>query len=109
VERRVRSFLAAVRENPDDDDPRLVLADLYEDLGDPDRATFIRLQLKRARLDPWAPEAVLLELRERALLARHERRWRAELPAHPSIEWGDFERGLVSSVHCFDLEPRHLR
>ena len=36
------NFLAAIRENPDDDAVRLIFADWLEDQGDTDRAEFIR-------------------------------------------------------------------
>jgi len=45
---QVRAFLQDARERPEDDTPRLVLADYLEDNGDPDRAEFIRLQCRLA-------------------------------------------------------------
>ena len=45
---QVRAFLQDARERPEDDTPRLVLADFLEDHGDHDRAEFIRLQCRLA-------------------------------------------------------------
>ncbi len=44
--------------NPDDDTPRLVLADWLEENGEETRATFIRVQIQLARIDPrpWHEE-----------------------------------------------------
>ena len=44
---RVLSLLSGVKESPEDDTPRLVLADFLEEHGDPDRAEFIRIQCRR--------------------------------------------------------------
>ncbi len=41
-------LLNAIRDAPDDDGLRLILADWYDDNGDPDRAEHIRLQVRRA-------------------------------------------------------------
>lgn len=98
---RIDEFLAAVRAAPDDDTTRIVLADLYEETGELDRATLIRKQIERARHPAWAAEVVRLELEERALLARHGDAWRAQLPKHLGVRWGDFRRGLVDRV-AFD-------
>lgn len=46
------AFLQSARERPEEDTPRLVLADFLEEHGDPDRAEFIRLQ---CRLAPGTP------------------------------------------------------
>lgn len=43
------ALLAAVRAHPDDDTPRLVLADWLEENGQADRAAFIRSQVEAAR------------------------------------------------------------
>src|SRR5262245_15109658 len=88
-----RDLLAAIAAEPLDDAVRLVLADWLEEHGDGDRATFIRLQLERARLHEHDPRAVIIRYEENALLARHRRTWLAEQP-----EWLrrqiQFERGL---------------
>jgi uncharacterized protein (TIGR02996 family) len=47
----VEGLLAAVREEPDEDAPRLVLADWLEEQGDADRAELIRVQCRAAALE----------------------------------------------------------
>jgi uncharacterized protein (TIGR02996 family) len=48
------AFLRAIQEDPDDDLPRQVLADWLDDTGQPERAEFIRVQLERDWLGPFA-------------------------------------------------------
>ncbi|HYH69074.1 MAG TPA: TIGR02996 domain-containing protein, partial [Urbifossiella sp.] len=92
------ALIAAVVDRPDDDTPRLVLADFLDDHGDPDRAAFVRAQVELARTPEWEPFAVE---------CRHRRpEWsdaggpfRAALPAFPegwSVGWAEppFRRGL---------------
>src|SRR5438105_1761734 len=50
---QVVALLLSAKEAPEDDAPRLILADWLEDHGEPDRAEFIRAQL---RLAPGSPE-----------------------------------------------------
>lgn len=45
----------AVCGHPDDDTPRLVYADLADDLGDPALAHFVRTQVALARVPKWDP------------------------------------------------------
>ncbi|HJZ56927.1 MAG TPA: TIGR02996 domain-containing protein [Gemmataceae bacterium] len=96
--REARSFLEAISANPDDDLARLVYADWLEERGDAPRAEFIRTQVERATLPDWDARRVRLLIRERALLAQHEREWRAELPAIEGITWGEFRRGFVATA-----------
>jgi uncharacterized protein (TIGR02996 family) len=107
----IREFLDTVRAQPDDDDLRLVLADLYEEQGDPERAAFVRHQIERAKLAPWEREAVLLELKERALLAAAGERWHFELPDLRGVKWGSFHRGLFGKVAFdgVDVLARHAQ
>jgi uncharacterized protein (TIGR02996 family) len=44
------ALLAAIRESPDEDTPRLAYADWLDEHGDPDRAEFIRVQCAVVRL-----------------------------------------------------------
>lgn len=96
------AFMAAIRDNPDDDTPRLVFADWCDDRGEPDRAEFIRGQVEIARaLTPGVrkladtvsafvpPERVFearhpgitaLRARSDALLAEHELDWLRDWP-----------------------------
>jgi uncharacterized protein (TIGR02996 family) len=54
------ALLAAVRANPADDLPRLVLADWLRENGQPERADFIEVQCEIARLRPARPLAEVL-------------------------------------------------
>jgi uncharacterized protein (TIGR02996 family) len=87
-------LLQACRENPDDDTPRLILADWLIDHDDPDRAEFIRLQVERSRLlqDDHVRQGTLPP-RERILLAHHRIQWLGPLLAAPDEK--HFERGLI--------------
>jgi uncharacterized protein (TIGR02996 family) len=70
------AFLADIIANPDDDSLRLIYADWLEDRGEPERATFIRVQCELAR-DGLRPDTrrADLEAKERELLAGHEEEW----------------------------------
>ena len=100
---------AEAQRDPHADAPRTVLADALEQQGEVDRAQLIHLQVQRAALPAWDPKLVALELKERAILARCEAAWRAELPQLAGVTWGSFTRGFVSKV-AFDkpeLVARH--
>jgi uncharacterized protein (TIGR02996 family) len=74
---RAVALLLQAKEAPQDDAPRLVLADWLEDNGDPDRAAFVRLQCQLARLrgpEDQGRSGPLLEASGR-LLARHGGGW----------------------------------
>lgn len=47
------AILTAIRENPDDDTPRLVYADWLEEHGEPERAELVRVQVEIAKT--WQP------------------------------------------------------
>jgi uncharacterized protein (TIGR02996 family) len=89
------AFLAAIREAPDDDTPRLVYADWLDDQGDADRAAFIRAQVRLARLAPGCPDRLDLEDEADDLLRRHPE-WAGRLP-ELARAW-EFRRGFVESV-----------
>ena len=90
------AFLQAIRENPDDDMPRLIFADWLEDYTQPERAEFVRLQVALARLPEDHPARPALQTRERGLLLDHERDWTLGL-RHLADSW-QFRRGLVDEV-----------
>lgn len=79
----VRHLWAAVCAQPDEDTPRLVLADCLEECGDPDRAAFIRAQcapwmcacITRDEMQYRCPECVGRALAA-VSLRRHEADWR---------------------------------
>jgi uncharacterized protein (TIGR02996 family) len=98
------AFLQAIRDNPEDDTPRLIYADWLEEHGDAARAEFIRVQCEKARLPRWHPRAEILAWREKALLYRHENQWRSELPDIDGVEWLGFDRGFVHEVRVQDVD-----
>jgi uncharacterized protein (TIGR02996 family) len=97
-------LLRAVLAAPDQDVPRLVYADYCDDQGDPDRAALIRAQCEHARLPAWEPRSIELLHQIRVLLARHGRRWLAELGELPGLTWGSFHRGFVHAVEVPTVE-----
>src|SRR5262245_27088304 len=64
------ALLRECAENPEDDAPRMVLADWLEDHGDTARAEFVRVQVELSRLSAYDPRRPELEGRERALQTR---------------------------------------
>src|SRR5438093_654057 len=75
------AFLAAIRNQPDDDLPRLVYADYLDERGDP-RGEFIRLQIERPALPADDSRRYELAAREHELLRAHEDQWRGPPPAN---------------------------
>ncbi len=90
------AFLQAVKDDPDDDAPRLLLADWLEDQGDP-RGEFIRVQCLRARLPGRDPRNRVLVDREAVLLAEHGAAWLGPWVIEPWMIGGEsrFRRGLL--------------
>jgi uncharacterized protein (TIGR02996 family) len=89
------AFIQAIREDPDDDGPRLIFADWLEEHGDP-RGEFIRVQCELARLPQNDPKKDELWKRERRLLQMHEREWLRELRG--MLKGWRFQRGFVDDV-----------
>jgi uncharacterized protein (TIGR02996 family) len=85
-------FLREVKDLPDDDTPRLILADWLQDHGDP-RGEFIHLQVVRERL-PEEERYGELYRRERQILGRHGLRWLG--PFLDAVTGWEFRRGLVA-------------
>ena len=71
----VVALLQTCKESPDDDTPRLVLADWLEDHGDTARAEFIRVQCELGKLPGADAQRPSLERREQRLLKQHENDW----------------------------------
>jgi uncharacterized protein (TIGR02996 family) len=90
-------LLQAIRERPEDDGPRLVLADWLSERGDP-RGELIVLQCRLARMDRDDDERRWMEARMRELLAEHEQAWRGRVLALPTVSLGYLERGFVRRV-----------
>jgi uncharacterized protein (TIGR02996 family) len=69
-------LLRAVLDAPDDDAPRLVFADWFDDNGLPERAEFVRAQCQIARTDPADRERLLpLAARESELWEANKQAW----------------------------------
>lgn len=68
------ALLAAIRDNPEEDTPRLVYADWLDENDRPARAEFIRVQVDGAREENEAV-AFTLENHSAELLALHEAEW----------------------------------
>lgn len=97
-------LLREVLDNPDDDSPRLILADYLEENGEPERGEFIRIQCALANIDhfrvgPSYKQEKALQRRERELLDGHEREWSRELNGISPCRW-QFNRGFVELVTC---------
>src|SRR5262245_38829145 len=82
------ALLAAIREAPDDDAPRLVYADWLDEHGQPERAEFIRVQCELARHD-----SAELRTREAELLAERHDDFAGAL-AFPGLQFR-FRRGFI--------------
>jgi uncharacterized protein (TIGR02996 family) len=96
------NLLRAVRDNPDEDTPRLIYADFLDEEGCAARAEFIRVQIARERLALDDPQRRALEDREHELLAEHELEWlgvaATDLDDQSELTEWEFERGFVNEV-----------
>lgn len=89
----VLAFLQAIKENPDDDGLRLMLADWLEERGDP-RGMFVRAQVEAARLPEGDARRDEMEIEAQELESTHGRSW-----AGPFCGGGrrwEFRRGLFA-------------
>src|SRR3954465_2404494 len=96
------AFLATILEHPDDDAPRLVYADWLAAHGEADRAEFIRLQIRLARMSPGDPEEREARLRAEELGQTHHVEWGNHLPQFEGVRWRVFQRGFISVVEFDD-------
>lgn len=92
------SFLAGIRDDPDDDTARLVYADYLDEEGDPARAEFIRVQIQLARLSEDDDRRSVLEDREHELLAANEERWLGAPMKSAGLIACEFRRGFIDEV-----------
>lgn len=90
------SFLAAIREDPGDDVPRLVYADWLEDHGNSERAEFIRIQIELARGVRDRGRSMELLRHWRELLQKHRADWLG--PLRRLAPDAIFERGFVDHI-----------
>jgi uncharacterized protein (TIGR02996 family) len=94
-------ILSEIRARPDDDEPRLVLADQLTEAGDA-RGELITVQCALARLGPDDPRRPELELRDQELRAAHAE-WAAAFRGWvEALRW---ERGFVVRVAA---QPRRF-
>jgi uncharacterized protein (TIGR02996 family) len=102
------ALLAAVLALPEDDLPRLVLADWLEETGHPAnaaRAAFVRAQVAAERLPPGSAERAALEERSGELFRAYGAGWNRQLPEW--VSWQDTEvgyrRGFVEELSTTPL------
>jgi uncharacterized protein (TIGR02996 family) len=86
------AFLQAIKEEPEDDTPRLILADWLEERGDP-RGELLRLQVTLARLIPGTRAWWARYEREQQLRQLHEKDWLGPLAG--LADSYTLQRGLV--------------
>jgi uncharacterized protein (TIGR02996 family) len=92
-----QALFQTILANPDDDAPRLILADWLDEQGESVRAEFIRLECKLDR-DKFSDESLLLRQRCQALRTEFISQWISELPAVDGVMWNQFERGFCKQV-----------
>jgi uncharacterized protein (TIGR02996 family) len=91
-----QAFFERIRDEPEDDSPRLIYADWLDENGQPERAEFIRLQCALERLPEDSPSRAELRERERQLAEANEARWSAQIS--PLVSGLYFRRGVIDSV-----------
>lgn len=69
------AFIQAIREAPSDDAPRLIYADWLEEQGQADRAEFIRVQCRLARLTEEGTQKSIVSVQAEELLRKHWDEW----------------------------------
>src|SRR5262245_60556904 len=102
-----KALLQAIRDDPDDDLPRLAYADWLEEYGVEEqlaRAEFIRAQVALSRMPEDDPTRPALVMREAALVLHHGEGWRAAVENWVTASEGHFTvspfcRGFLDEVH----------
>src|SRR5262245_12704997 len=93
------ALLRAIVAMPEEDTPRLVLADYLDEKGgelDVARAEFIRLQVMFARAEGNTPETIAARVRAGALQKRYGRAW--GLPDLRRDPWCKVRRGFIDEL-----------
>jgi uncharacterized protein (TIGR02996 family) len=93
-----QAFLDDILAHPEDDTPRLVCADWYEEHGHAHRAELIRVQCQLAGLEEDDPRRARLKEREWELLTVYGEDWAQALPGWARKEAPTFRRGFVERV-----------
>src|SRR5262245_54908644 len=101
------ALLAGVAAEPEDDAPRLVMADWLDENGDPLRAEFIRAQLEVRRLDFYTVRSAALRRRVEELHKQHARKWLKD-DWLAKTRFPVFRRGFVEQI-TFDDCAAFLR
>ena len=93
------SFAQAVRKNPHDIQSRLVLADYFEDSGNP-LADFIRVQVELENEEHSDEERLRLKKQERELIEKHSQAWLESIRSLGAIGVSRrcFNRGLIERI-----------
>ena len=89
------ALLAAIRENPDDDTPRLVYADWLQENSDEVRAEFIRVECEQYRATKQRRRAQLAG-RAAKILKKHKKAWSGPLAQRGVVESFETRRGFVA-------------
>lgn len=90
------AFLAAIRDDPDDDLPRLAYADWFEEHGQADRGEFIRVQVELSHGARDRGRRVELLRRLRALSQLHRAAWLGPLKHWAKDSF--FDRGFITQA-----------
>jgi uncharacterized protein (TIGR02996 family) len=102
-------FLDALRDDPEDDATRLIYADWLDDHGDAERANFIRVQVRLARVSTGDPERPALEARNQEAMQANGARWLEGRPS--SLSAWRLRGGLIDRLDfdhtatMADIEP----
>jgi uncharacterized protein (TIGR02996 family) len=96
------ALLAAIRDNPDEDTPRLVYADWLQEHDQHERAEFIRLQCAVARMPPGKEASAKAKQAERLLKANKVAwfgpLWKKFHSTKPAVGHCRIDRGFITSL-----------
>jgi uncharacterized protein (TIGR02996 family) len=90
------ALLAAIRENMDDDLPRLAYADWLEENGEPELAEFIRVECRLAGMPDTHPERRALFRRDLELLSTFSASWIG--PVRQGCSFWEVRRGFLDEI-----------
>jgi len=91
------AFLRMILDHPEDDGPRLVYADWFEEQGDTARAELIRVQIEMTQTaDRYGQRWHKLRSRQDTLLKTHKKTW--TLPFKGKAPFVRLERGFVEEI-----------
>jgi uncharacterized protein (TIGR02996 family) len=94
------ALIHAICDDPDDDTPRLAYADWLEEHGHLERAEFVRVQVRMARLPSDSPDLARLVWRARELFHHHHEKesFKPKVPrALEQFNWS-YHRGFVTKI-----------